>query len=175
MCITHALLQMCGVGLEVFASAKSLASMASYKISSKTRLNLDPWIGKWGILGFTIDQHSVGWCAVNYLKYGLRLLVSPLLDVFHRVWNDIKLALGRAGWWEAVLLSTIWININYGSYEGSKWWREATAAAEEYFAHHGSAQCPLFLLLLLSMDLMDLMNAHRALWSPIETFECFGE
>lgn len=133
--------RLAGFGLEAFISASTTGAAQKYGIAHSMDLSPGP---RGGILAVSIGQCSVGWCALNYLKYGLRMRVEANPDVFHRCWNDVKIGLGRAGFWEAVLLSSIWINVNFGPWKGGKFWRETQGAAEEYFEHTGSSSCRLF-------------------------------
>lgn len=146
MALNNSVVQLAGFGLEAFVSPATGSTMHQYGIQMAPGGALG--VGRGGMLGLNIDQHSVGWCAVNFMKYGLGLKVEATPDVFHRCWNDVKLAMGRSGWWESVLLSSIWINVNFGPWGGAKFWRETQGAAEEYFKHNASETCGLFLALL---------------------------
>lgn len=112
MALNNSLVQLAGFGLGAFVSPATSATMQRYGIQMASGGALG--VARGGMLGWSIGQHSVGCCAVNYMKYGLGLKVEATPDVLHRCWNDVNLAMGRSGWWESVLLSSIWINVNFG-------------------------------------------------------------
>lgn len=129
-------------------------------------------------LSISLDQHSVGWSNCFFLKRGLRLNVIAIGDFAHKVWNDCKVALGRARMWEIILLSSILFNVNFGPWDGSKWWRTCQEAASEYFGRVGSSKCKLFLSMLPAIahersetHMMTDPQYAEDLWAELQSME----
>ena len=104
------------------------------------------------------------------------LNVIALRDFAHRVWNDCKIALGRAGYGEIILLIGILYNINFGPWDGSKWWPEVQIAEAEYVQRVGSPSFPLFVLLLPLIardqgetDLLQDEGYAQTIWDELAT------
>ena len=89
------------------------------------------------------DEGSPGFALSWYILYHLKLRAVVVRDVYHREWNDIKLALKGAKCWWAVLLTTVSLNLAYGPFEGGTWFRKLVEGAEDLFARTTAAD-PLF-------------------------------
>ena len=59
------------------------------------------------LLCLHFDECSSNLGMFLFMLYTLPLRLVAFRDLFHREWNDIKLALQAAGVWHAVLLSTL--------------------------------------------------------------------
>ena len=70
-------------------------------------------------LTLCIDQHSVGWSAVQFLTFHCHLAVQAVHDPNHRAWNDMKLAFSAVGAWPTVFLLMHIFNVNYGPWQGA--------------------------------------------------------
>lgn len=140
MCVHMMLVRMCGCGLEAFVSERTaaaciiLAPGSEFGFQSQGRL-----------LSVSLHQHSVGWASCFFMKRALHMNVVAIGDFAHTTWNDCKVALGKAGFWEVILLSSILFNVCFGPWEGCKWWRTCQECAVEYFQKVGNASGPLFL------------------------------
>lgn len=49
------------------------------------------------VLTMCMDEGSTNWCSVWYLCYKANLFLVPMRDIFHREWNDVKLAVKDQG------------------------------------------------------------------------------
>ena len=86
------LVRMCDFGLDVIIS--DLTSLAIAALAHKVNAALMP-MGR--VLSANVDYHSMG---------GERFLLKRCLSLrarAHRVRNDCKIALGKAGYWETVI------------------------------------------------------------------------
>eukprot|EP00974_Lingulodinium_polyedra_P111027 10738955-Lingulodinium_polyedra.AAC.1 len=81
-----------------------------------------------------MDEGSPGYAGVWHLRYHLRARLFILRDVYHREWNDVKMALGQAGLWWVVLLTSLTFNLCFGPWEGCAWFEKLVSAAVQYFA-----------------------------------------
>ena len=70
------------------------------------------------LLVFSMDQGSVGYSAWWFFSYHLQGRTVLLKDVFHREWNDCKLAIQSSKLWWVVLLTTAAYNLCYGPWDG---------------------------------------------------------
>ena len=73
-------------------------------------------------LAISIDQGSDGWCATNFLLYGLRWAVIQHLDTSHRAWNDACNALKATSLWGLVLTQCVVMSLDHGPWSDGKWW-----------------------------------------------------
>eukprot|EP00974_Lingulodinium_polyedra_P097626 9463604-Lingulodinium_polyedra.AAC.1 len=108
------------------------AGLEQFRTSKTPGLGPLPSLGPPRTLHFNIDQHSVGWSAILFLKGFLHLQVDVVADPSHRVANDLNLALGGAGFWEVVLVSSIAFNLHVGPFQGAAWWRHCQEAGQEF-------------------------------------------
>eukprot|EP00974_Lingulodinium_polyedra_P053391 5129326-Lingulodinium_polyedra.AAC.1 len=69
--------------------------------------------------------------AAMFMQYHVKLRMIGIMDIFHREWNDVSLALQRAGCWSAVLLSTLAFNVPFGPWDGSAWWEKMKESAQD--------------------------------------------
>ena len=67
------------------------------------------------------------------LAYGACLRVWFFCDPFHRIWNDVKLALQEAGLWADVFERLHCENLPCGPFRTAAWWREMQAIMKEHF------------------------------------------
>ena len=75
--------------------------------------------------------------ASNFLQFSKgALLYHSVWDPFHRVWNDLKLAMKRskASAWRVVLELTLVANLNYGPFNSSTWHWRKKAQLENFMA-----------------------------------------
>ena len=81
------------------------------------------------VLSMSMGQGSIGmsvmWSAVNKV----RLMILPLWDPSHRLWNDTKLAISDAGLWPFVLLHLVLLNCWHGPWNGSAFWEQTVDAS----------------------------------------------
>lgn len=173
-CLHAMLIRMCGFGLDVFCSGETTEAVRALVGCTETE-----FLARGRILTVSLDQHSVGWASCFFLKRAPKLNIVGIGDFAHRVWNDCEVSLGRAGLWEVVLLSSVLFNINFGPYDGSKWWRTCQEAATEYFQKIGSPRCALFLSMVPSIakergeaHLVTEPNYAERLWEQMQSMEC---
>eukprot|EP00438_Fugacium_kawagutii_P036662 Skav236023 [mRNA] locus=scaffold1524:87232:91566:- [translate_table: standard] len=96
-------------------------------------------LAKLPVLVSISDQGPVNVPALNYLMYSKQaLLLTSQWDVFHRCWNDIKLAGKRSlgGIWNVVLQLTLLFNVNYGPFGSGSWFHKKRSTLEEFLATH---------------------------------------
>ena len=67
------------------------------------------------------------------LAYGACLRVWFFCDPFHRIWNDVKLALQEAGLWADVFERLHCENLPCGPFRTAAWWREMQEVMREHF------------------------------------------
>lgn len=90
------------------------------------------------------DEGSVGYSLHWYLLYQQRLRFVHFRDIYHREWNDVKLAIKSCGLWWAVLLSSVALNIHWGPWLTQAWFQKHKEGADEFFRKCTPAD-PLFL------------------------------
>jgi hypothetical protein len=80
-----------------------------------------------------VDQGAPGLSALQHLQH-MGLNVWTMCDVFHRAWNDLKLALRRskAFLWRYLLQWCIVFNLPYGPFNSSGWADIIENALEEF-------------------------------------------
>eukprot|EP00974_Lingulodinium_polyedra_P006089 576266-Lingulodinium_polyedra.AAC.1 len=66
----------------------------------------------------------------TFLLYHLKCRLVPMRDIYHREWNDVKLALKKSDLWYAVLLSTLAFNLPYGPWDGAGWFSKLQDSAK---------------------------------------------
>ena len=85
--VDHVLVRTRGVGLEVFLASEGGVGDARP-------------LGERPLLVLSFDEASPNMAMFFYMAYHLRLRVVAIRDVFHREWNDAKLAVKGADlWW----------------------------------------------------------------------------
>lgn len=115
-----------------------------------------PQDNKLPILSISLDQGSVGWPSLFYAMFVERLLIVPLADAPHRIWNDIQQSIEQVREFkEARYLTTILFNLNTGPFESAAWWQQVKAGVDEYCELAGEDD-PL--LLALIEDIADERN-----------------
>lgn len=72
-------------------------------------------------LAIAADEQATQWSALNFLCWKLRLTMTMTGDVFHRSFNDIKLAVRRSGMWTIYCQALIHRNIAYGPWQNAAW------------------------------------------------------
>ena len=100
------------------------------------------------------DEASQGFAMIWYLLYALPMRIVPVRDVFHREWNDARLALSGSQLWWVVLITTIVVNLPFGPWEGGTWWERMVSQAAD-MSVRSSSDSPLFTILyeLIARDL----------------------
>ena len=95
------------------------------------------------LLCLSYDECSANLALYVYLYYFARLRVLALRDIFHREWNDTKLALMASGVWWVVLLTTLAYNFVHGPWANAAWFGKLVEGCQDFVAKspHGS---PLF-------------------------------
>ena len=81
------------------------------------------------LLTWHFDQASTNMAGAMFLAYHVKLRILPVMDIFHREWNDVSLAAQRAGCWSAVLLSSLAMNVPFGPWDGCGWWEKLKEGA----------------------------------------------
>ena len=68
--------------------------------------------------------------------------------------------------WGSLLLSSILFNLNFGPFDGSKWWREIQSAAASHRSKYTPFTCPLFpsTLPAVARDRGMFHRLHDPLW-----------
>ena len=98
-------------------------------------LNLD--LGGISALVSLSDQGPNNTSALNYISMGPHaLMLWPIWDPYHRVWNDVKLGLKRSAMkgWKAVLEFTLLANLNYGPFGSGSWYFKKRSRLEDILA-----------------------------------------
>ena len=96
------------------------------------------------------QAYSTGWFLMNHLKIN----IVVMRDIYHREWNDCKLAISDSDLWWVVMLSTIVLNLPHGPWDGAAFHQKLRDMSKLYLK--GDAhQLPLFqsLLPLICADL----------------------
>ena len=100
----------------------------------------DKWVGlAWNgntppVLLLHLDQGSRAWAMTWLIHYKLCCRFIAMRDLFHREWNDVRLALGDANSWWVVLLATIVYNVPHGPWQTKAWWQNIVGMAKDYLA-----------------------------------------
>ena len=137
------------------------------------------------VLQVTLDQGTDGWSASYYCLYKLRMAAVFHPGPFHGTWNDARLSCQDVGkgegysLWTTVLTTIIPFQINFGPFEGAKWFQEIKDGAQVMY---NTTNCndPLFLQMLpaIARDLgreADMVSPSFAKdsWDDIFHSECF--
>ncbi len=99
---------------------------------------------RWPTLTLHTDRGPTSWCAVWFMMFGLRLNLVVLPDFSHDVWNDVKNAVFSIGWGAHLHAFTWVMNVPFGPWEGSKWFRIVQEGCTEALAVAAAWQDPLF-------------------------------
>ena len=78
------------------------------------------------------DEGSSGFAMTWFILFVMDLRFVGMRDVFHREWNDVKLALGDEQVWWVILLTTMVFNLPYGPWMTEGWWCKMIGAATAY-------------------------------------------
>ena len=155
LAVNTTLVTMIGSGLESFASKETVEAVRVGFSSSddetflavmKERISSAPWPWRW--LGVLMDQCSVGVTACNFMRNKLRLLVEPLFDPSHRVSNDLLLGIKISGMFPVLLAMKLCYSLNYGPWDGAKWWRTAQQSLRDALGNFKDDLKPLWISLL---------------------------
>ena len=80
--------------------------------------------------------------SLDMLQYRHGMMVNPLYDPYHRVWNDLKGSLKFSGLFRTVLEYAMFYNVGYGP-SGTKAWHQKRAAhAKEFVRLHTAFEEP---------------------------------
>jgi len=117
--------------------------------------------GSQPVLSISLDQGSVGWPALFFLLFRLSLVVVPVSEPPHRVWNDTQLAIEQVRVLrDARHLSTVLFNLNMGPFESGAWWQQVVEGCREYRSMATPAD-PLFQHFL--KDILEERGEHDML------------
>lgn len=83
----------------------------------------------------------------NSLRKQLKILMEPLYDPSHRVSNDILMGANVAGF-PVLLAMKLCYSLNYGPWDGAKWWRAAQESLRDALANFSPELQPLWASLL---------------------------
>ena len=106
------------------------------------------------------------------LAYGADVRLWFFCDPFHRIWNDVKLALQEAGLWADVFERLHCENLQTGPFKTSGWWREMKAVMNNHFRAN-TKRNPLFEKLYPGLEAE--ARALGALSSPSDSDEVSDE
>ena len=95
------------------------------------------------VLVMHLDEGSQAYSATWFIAYHLGLSFVCMRDIYHREWNDCKLALSDTGVWWVVMLTTIILNMPHGPWEGASFHNKLKEMAAIYLTSEAS-QSPLF-------------------------------
>ena len=147
-----------GKGLEQSATAATLelaASLGAAAVQETIRARITEAItGPWRWLGVPIDQRSVEVCGSNFLRNKLRLLMEPIFDPSHRVSNDHLLGIKAAGYFPILLAMKLCYCLNYGPWDGAKWWRDAQQCLKDIVENYSKQLYPLAVLEIRSVKIV---------------------
>ena len=123
--IDNTLFQTRGVGLSAF---------------TREAPGMDASFSRRPLLTLHYDECSVNLSLWAWAAYCKQMRIMAIRDVFHREWNDVKLALKAAGLWWVVLLTTIAFILPFGAWKGSSWFEQMKEAIADQVARspHGS-------------------------------------
>ena len=145
--VDHALVAGTGVGFERF---DNVAAISNLKLPCKTvepSAEMKDRIKNMSIpncLVLCMDQESLQWCAYNFLVSSLQLTMVAWRDPFHRMWNDLHLAMRKAGYWTCYVHTTFIFNISFGPWQSQAWFEQQQLQAYQ-LAKVMSADDPLLL------------------------------
>ena len=77
------------------------------------------------VFSISTDQGSVGWPALFYLLFSLGMMLVPMTEPPHRVWNDVSLSINQVDVMrEARQLSTLLFGLNCGPFDSAAWFHK---------------------------------------------------
>jgi hypothetical protein len=83
------------------------------------------------VLSICMDQDHGQWGALHFLQFKKGMNIVGLRDPFHRAWNDMGLALRKAGAWPSYLNSLFVFNISYGPWQNAAFFRDLQNSAAD--------------------------------------------
>lgn len=91
------------------------------------------------VLAIDADQGSVGNAGFAYLEQVMKLVTVSFPDWYHRMWNDVKMAMKRTGGgsgivWRTTLQLILVRNISYQPFGSGEWFHELQQALVDYLA-----------------------------------------
>lgn len=185
--LQHVLTILTGAGLEQFATSASPRCRAHATGAAKKKSLVQLWdiLEQQGAGAKTLivaaDQCSVGMTALTYMDRVLNLRVEAMWDPFHRYWNNEKLGISHAKWWDVVLLFACPFNINFGPFSGAGWLNQLQGCLREYASSIGNSDDPLFRRFLpaIAKDRKEehLLGDERWVaerWASIEAGDAFA-
>ena len=98
------------------------------------------------VLVLHLDEGSPAFAMCWFLSFHTKTRIVFIRDIFHREWNDVRLALGDSNAWWIVLLTTVVYNLPYGPWDSQAWWGKMQDASTDYQARAGPTS-PLFMVL----------------------------
>ena len=84
-----------------------------------------------------MDEASPGYAMYWFLALKMKLRIVVIRDVFHREWNDVRLALSGSGVWWAVLLTIVAWNMPFGPFSSGRFWEMMKDAVRLLVARSG--------------------------------------
>ena len=99
------------------------------------------------VLVLHLDEGSQAYSATWFIAYRLGLCFVCMRDIYHREWNDVKLALSDSNLWWVVILTTVALNMPHGPWEGASFHDKMKEMAGIDLKEQ-AAQSPLFRSLL---------------------------
>ena len=134
--LDHQLLLAVGVGLIAYAVAagvKDLDIVIAYLMEGV----IPP------ILCIHLDEGSPAYAMTWFLANHEDIRIISTRDIYHREWNDIKLALSKANLWHVVIMMTVVYNMPHGPWDSGAWFNKIRKIAITMVESMTSAN-PLF-------------------------------
>ena len=126
-----------GSGLDAFIAGDNLEDVIAYIADSSKEGSIP------ATLALHLDEgspaYAMAWFLVNHC--GLRMI--HIRDIFHREWNDVKLAVGQCSLWDVVVLTTVVYNMPHGPWDGGMWFNKVRGVAEDVIRNMNASN-PLF-------------------------------
>lgn len=132
----NALLQMTSFGLDNFVHKPGANDLTLPE--SEQRGLRQP------VLSIACDQGPIGFSAYFYKVHHMKIHAILLPDPSHGVWNDVRNALTKMGWYGSVVVLTFLQNMHFGPWLGQKFWNELQDGCKEAMAHSGSTPDEIF-------------------------------
>lgn len=98
-------------------------------------------LGQLPLLVSVSDQGPNNMAALSFLQYSeSAILVACFYDVYHRAWNDLKLAARRATAfpWRTMLEMTVVFNLPYGPFGSGTWYGLKQDCLTNFISEHSS-------------------------------------
>ena len=93
-----------------------------------------------------LDEGSPAYAMVWFLTNQCDLRMMAQRDIFHREWNDTRLAVTLSHLWDVVILTTVVFNLPHGPWDGGTWHNKMKESALRIIAAMPSSN-PLFVAL----------------------------